>query len=370
MKTLTIIIFTLSSITTAWAQDSIAIKKNKSYSLALYYASVFAHSKSVQNTAGANPVGIELLSSSLRHDEKSWQLCNCFLNTGVGFHYFNFDNKILGHSFSLYYLLEPQFRLHKKLKLLTNTHSGIAYLSNPYHPSNNPNNMSYSTSISAYIGLGMGLQYSFRHWQWALMAHFLHVSNGGIKDPNKGINWPAISLRASYYPKFYPLPRYTSKKNTNLKQTLSSIELFISSKTVATGEKARYLVIGGNYQLSKQIGAINALTLASEIIFDYSLKEKLERDQLEKSYVRIGLALGHEFILGRFRFGQQLVFYPYSPSPYFSKIYHRWGINYQINRSLTVGFRLLAHKQVANFFDFRIGYIFAHHPNKHPQVWN
>ena len=339
------------------AQDQLSTsKKLVGISMGAYYASIFAHSKSVQNTAGANPIGVELLYTRQNLEEKIWQQCHCFPNMGLGIHYFDYDSPILGKSTALYYLLEPQFKLSNSTKLLVSSHSGIAYLTNPYHPISNPNNMSYSTHISAYVGLGLGLQYAVSRWQIALLGYFLHISNGGIKDPNKGINWPSVGLRLTYNTSQYQLPRYSKRKPEEDKETKSNLDLFLSSKTVATGEKARFFIVGLNYQLTRKISLLNALSIGTEIIWDYALKERIRREHLDVSYTRIGILVGHEFLLGKFGFGQQLGIYPYSPSPYFSLFYHRWGLTYRINDFINIGIRLLAHRQVANFLDFRIGY--------------
>ncbi len=331
----------------------------KGFTLGSHYGFIFAHSEDVQNTAGANPNGVELIYTTQNLTEKSWQNCNCFLNTGFGINYFDFDNAVLGKAASIFYNFEPQFKLTKKSKLLFDAYGGLSFLSNPYHANSNPTNRSYSLPISIYVGLGVGVQYAFtKQFQLSLVGNYLHISNGGIKDPNKGINWPTANIRLTYNPAHNELPNFTKKNASYLKQKRFDIGTFISSKTVAIGEKERFLIYGLNANYSHQIGRINALTLGNELIIDNALKENLKRNNLDKSNLRYGLTLGHEFLLGNFIFSQQLGYYLFNESTYFSNVYHRWGLLYKTKSNLNMGVNLLAHAQVANFIDFRVVYSF------------
>lgn len=353
---ITLSCFIISSCAFAQQKDSSFLK---GYSIGTHYGFIFAHSEDVQNTSGANPFGIELIYSKQNITEKTWQQCNCFLITGFGVNYFNFDNAILGSAATVFYNFEPQFKLTSKTKFLFDAFGGLSYLTNPYDINTNPNNRSYSLPASVYIGLGVGLQYAFaKQWQLGFTGNYLHISNGGIKDPNKGINWPTANLRLTYNPTNNVLPNFSKKNASYLKQNRLDIGTFASSKTIAIGEKERFFIYGLAANYSRQIGRINALTLGNELIFDNALKEKLKRDGSNKSNIRYGLTFGHEFLLGNFIFSQQLGYYAFNESTYFSNVYHRWGLLYKTKSNLNLGVNLLAHAQVANFIDFRVVYSF------------
>lgn len=335
------------------------IKPIPAITLGLHYGFIFAHSEEVQNTAGANPFGIDLIYSKQLVSENAWQQCNCYLNSGFGANYFNYDNSILGHSGTIYYLFEPQFKITNKSKFIIDAIGGLSYLSNPFHPQNNPNNRSYSLPISIYVGLGVGLQYAVSNkFQLALTGNYLHISNGGIKDPNKGINWPTANLKFVYNTQPNNLPKFTKKAIHFKMKNRLDLTTFVSSKTVAIGEKERFFVYGANLNFSRQISSLNALVVGNELIIDNSLKEKLLRDSLNKSNIRYGLTFGHEFLLGNFIFSQQLGYYLFNDTKYFNSIYHRWGLTYQFKNNIGLGVNLLAHAQVANFIDFRMVYSF------------
>ena len=49
-----------------------------SIGVGLQHGFIFAHSRAVQNTKGANPTGIEIALGWQRNDTETWNLCNCF----------------------------------------------------------------------------------------------------------------------------------------------------------------------------------------------------------------------------------------------------------------------------------------------------
>jgi hypothetical protein len=124
------------------------------------------------------------------------------------------------------------------------------------------------------------------------------------------------------------------------------------------GNSRRLPVIGVTLQSSKQVGRINALTAGMEVFKDYATKAQLRRDSIHASPIRAGLLVGHEFLLGKFIFSQRLGVYVFDETPYFDRIYHRWGILYWLNRNSGIGFNLQAHRQVADFIDLRVIYSF------------
>lgn len=331
----------------------------KGFSLGAHYGFIFAHSQDVQNTSGANPYSAELIYTTQNLTEKSWQNCNCFLNTGFGVNYFNFDNVILGKATSIFYNFEPQFKLTQKSKLLIDAYGGLSFLTNPHDVNSNPNNLSYSLPISIYVGLGAGFQYALsNHFQISFIGNYLHISNGGIKNPNKGVNWPAANLRLSYNLNNNELPNF-SKTNANYKkQDRFDLGTFLSAKNNAIGEQELFFIYGLTANYSRQVSRIHAFTLANELIVDNALKEKLKRDGLNKSNLRYGLMFGHEFLLGNYVFSQQLGYYFFNESNYFNNVYHRWGLMYRTKNKWGMGINLLAHAQVANFIDLRLVYSF------------
>ena len=125
----------------------------------LHYGFIFAHSQHVQNTAGSHPLGLEIEFIKQRMDTAAWKLCNCYPTTGLSLSYFNFNNAVLGHGFSIAYFLEPSYRISKRAQFRFRGNIGISYNTNPYHTQRNPANMSYSTQLNGFAQVGLSGAY-------------------------------------------------------------------------------------------------------------------------------------------------------------------------------------------------------------------
>lgn len=124
-------------------------------------------------------------------------------------------------------------------------------------------------------------------------------------------------------------------------------------------QKAIYLITGGGVNVSKQISGMNAINLGAEVIADYALKKRMNEEGIfNKNYKQAGVLTGHEFLMGKFIFSQQIGIYATKRGPYYDALYQRYGLSYAINKHLGIAINLKAHRQVANFFDGRIIYSF------------
>ncbi len=360
------IIFALfSSVATAQEQpDSVEnrrLKTIQSLTLGVQHGFIFAHSPAVENTKGANPTGVELLIGWQRNDAATWDLCNCFPRKGLLLSFYDYDTKILGRSYTAAYFLEPVYRIGKSVQFSFKAVAGLSYLTRPFDSIKNPTNQSYSTHISGYLLLGAGMWVKLGdHWWLNASANYQHESNGGIQQPNKGINWPTAGLAVSY--QFNPRPYHQGIRRKDKFWKDESVRWDAGIMGVAkrvldeNGESRRLPLFGLTFQGSKQVGRINALTGGIEIFTDRALRMQLKIDSVEASSLRAGILFGHEFLLGKFLFSQRLGLYIFDETPYFDRLYHRWGIQYRINRHWSMGFNLQAHRQVADFIDVRFTY--------------
>lgn len=350
--------------------DSTAVKVNSakkeslfSIGIGVQHGFIFAHSEDVQNTRGARPTGIEGILSWQRNDSASYALCHCYPRQGVLLAYYDYDVGLLGKSATAAYFLEPTYKIGNRVLFSFKGAAGLSYLSNPFDSIGNPGNQSYSTHASFYllVGLGAWVQLS-EHWWLNPGINYQHISNGGKRQPNKGINWPTAGITVSYQPTFRPF--YTSSRtsekywrNYSTRYDVALLGTFRNGYNEA-GDRQRFPLGGLALQAGRQVGNLSMLTVGAEAYHDEELQDKLRREGLNASPVKAGLLLGHEFLLGRFQFSQSLGVYVFDQTPYYDRIFHRWGLQYRINRHLSAGFNLLAHRQVAEFIDLRLAYTF------------
>lgn len=332
-----------------------------SIGLGVQHGFIFAHSVDVQNTRGARPTGIETILSWQRNDSATFALCHCYPRQGLLLAYYDYDVGLLGKSGTAAYFLEPTYRIGNGVLFSFKGAGGLSYLTNPYDSILNPGNQSYSTSVSAYLLIGIGGW--VRLWeQWWLnpSLNYQHISNGSTREPNKGINWPTAGIAVIYQPTFRPWytgTRTTEKywRNYSIRYDVALLGTLRKGDDEA-GNSKRSLLGGLAVQAGKQVGSLSMLTLGAEAYHDEELQDKIRREELNASPVKAGLLLGHEFLLGRFQFSQRLGVYVFDNTPYYDRIFHRWGLQYRINRHFSAGLNLLAHRHVAEFVDFRLAY--------------
>lgn len=361
------IIVLMTSNASAQVNDSNKVSQLKrpghifSVAAGIHHGFIFAHSRAVQNTKGANPTGIELIFGWQRNDTTTWKLCNCFPKKGLLLAYYDYDVRLLGKSFNAAYYLEPFYKLGNKSFFSFKGMAGLAYLTNPFDSLTNPTNQSYSAAIGAYLFVGLGLSWSISE-QWWLSAtiNYQHISNGGLRQPNKGINWPTAGIAIAYQKNPRPYFKASRSKEKFWKEYSlrwdAGIFGIAKRGTNESGQNRRMPLIGGTVQTAKQVGRINMVTIGAEIYDDKSLRMQMKRDSIDASAIRAGLMLGHEFLLGRFTFSQKLGIYVFNQAPYYDRLYHRWGIHYFINKNLGIGINIKAHRHVADFVDLRIVY--------------
>lgn len=356
-------VYLLLSICCSCLALQLAAQKQTSWALAPSTGTIFVHSKDVENTSGARPVGLQLDYSWRKMDSNTYSKFYGLPTQGVTLSFFDFDNEVLGYGANLAYFIEPEIRFNSRSGLNFRTSAGISYLSNPYDTIRNPTNNSYSSHFSFYLGVGMQAYLQLgKAWEAGLSGTYRHTSNAGVKLPNKGVNWITGELMLKYFPaKKIPVKPFLDQYRSRpwKKENRADVYVFGAARSISTSEADRYPVAGLGFTYSVQTGRTHAFTLGAEVYKDVALSEQMKIDSIEgKSAVIAGILAGHEFLWGKFIFSQQLGIYVYDQTPYYPAWYHRWGLLYRFTPALMAGINLKANKQVADFPDLRLVYTF------------
>ncbi len=327
-----------------------------------HHGFIIPHSDAIRAQANSNPWGFELDASLHLIDEKSWKNFASFPRVGAILSYVNFDNpEILGSALNLGAYFEPSIAVRNRLNFSFRLGVGLSYLNRVFDTETNPENQFYSTPISFLLVANGMVNYRIRPELQVRAGFFYnHISNGGIKQPNKGINFPTASLGIEYILNPY---NFKSRKKEDWRQLHPDrfkvkAAIFGTAKTLNNEDNRRFGIIGATVYGSYVVGRMSALTAGLEWVFDYSLRERLRRTGLENDFQKGSLNIGHDLLLGKFIFSQQFGFYLYRD--FFDKpfYYQRYGLAYQLSPHLFAGIQLKAHADVADFMDFRVGYVF------------
>ena len=326
-----------------------------------YIGRIFVHSEDVENTSGSNPVAIEVEYSKRHIGETVWDLCRCYPTTGLVAAFHNYDNKVLGYGAHLAYFVQYHFFQNTRISPTLRGLGGLSYNSNPYQEDFNPDNRSYSLPINFSLQVALGIEAQLtKNYTADVHFSFNHISNGGIQQPNKGINWPALGLGFYYVPDYFTIinRKEISPKKINSSTWFNRFEIYASAHSRTFEEKERFAVLGSELLLGYYLSNLNVLSTSLEWNYDYAQEKYVVLNNKNKSAHRISLNTGHEFVLGDFRFTQKAGIYLFDQLKENDLVYHKWGIIYLHKMGITVGVELKAHRHVAEVIVGKIGYQF------------
>lgn len=329
-----------------------------SYGVKLYSGHTVVHSQSVKNIAGARPFGVEIELSKQQTGFSSFNISGAYVNTGWALSYFNYDLPVLGYGVIASRFIEPQYRVTKKMQLGIRASIGIAYLSNPNDATKNPRNNNYALHINPYMHLGGSLNFQVsKHLTAGVQGSFHHISNGNLKQPNKGINWITTAFSLHYFPGNNELPTYKRNhdKFWKTKKPITQVGIFYVPHQgyFAKWMAERKYVVGAFGQITKQFGGVSGLTAGAEIY--YNIFKQAAAAKPITSGIVAGIHGGHVFLFGKVHFSQQIGISIYNKIYFLPGFYHRWGLDYQVNKHYSIGGSLKANSDNADFFDFRVG---------------
>lgn len=335
-----------------------------SVGLRSHYGFIIPHSKAISDVAYSNPYGVEADISRFFTTLEAWEKCNCYSKAGISIIYFNFDNPaILGSTFFSTVYFEPVLARRNRLFLSLRTEIGFAYLTNIYDEITNPLNLFFGARLSFPLRVSLHLNYRLNETFYLnISGYFNHISNGGIKQPNKGMNFPTASIGLTWYFNSLQFEDHTELKNripisTNYHFSCS---VFGTLKTVSkTGnyKDKNMFICGFTVNMSKNIGRFTNLVAGFEFISDGYAREKMHREGIDKDHNKLAFMAGHKLTMGRIIFTQQLAAYLYAPYEY-EEVYQRYCLLYRITDRLAFGTSLKAHKNVADVFDVRLTVLF------------
>lgn len=350
----------------ATAQTSYTVPALSTWTLGsqLHYGFIVPHSRVFRPISQTNPWGVEVNVSKLSVTEKAWNVCNCYANVGLAFNYFNYQNpQILGNSYNLILYGEPFLSYTDPFFLKLKGGMGITYLDQVYDEADNPENVFYSAPISFILLLNVSLNYSInKKTFFKLAANYNHISNGGYKLPNKGINFPTVSAGIEYYlDGAVPVPR-TRNYDQDEEKWIKYIRLFGNMRTVSAEgqfDEARELMAGIETGIIRRVSKINGLMVTLEASYDGYYKEKNIRRGGSYDHHVVSLLGGHTFIFGRFYLSQQFAYYLYRPYPANEhSFFQSYAVHYRLGKAFSIGGSLKAHAQVAEYMDIRVGIMF------------
>ena len=329
----------------------------------VHYGYIIPHSGRIEAVSGTNPVGFEIDLNWLNTSYKSWKVFNAFRISGFQLGYFNFQNHdVLGSAFVATAFTEPVIAHGKRYIFSFRGGAGLSYHTRLYDSIENPLNNFFSTRISFPLYINARLSYRISRSTLAnFSGYYNHISNGGVKQPNMGMNFPTLSVGIQYFPHQIPVLRREYTSEMKLKPGLSFLIQGLSGyrvvdKTELFPEKGTF-ALGLHVRASKQLKPYYALNTGAEFISDGAIKETIKRENLGMDHKRLAFTAGQDFLFGNAVFTQYFGFYLYSPYKARNKVYQKYELAYKLNPNFLFGVYLKAHAYVAEIMGLNISYI-------------
>lgn len=315
---------------------------------------ILAHNPELREVSKSRPFAMNLSSQWMKTTRKNWESCNCFHYLGLNLSVLDFQNpRELGRAWNLSGSFEPVLFRGQRWSFSLSSGIGISHLTRLYDPIQNPRNTFFSAPISFLLFVSPKVTWEFAS-DWALQGSFSygHISNGGQRQPNRGMNFPLFGFGILHYTHKADFPEYA--KNPIPKDWSVYTDLALNTQDSGNGNRRPNfaLALGAFRQLTGIIGMGGGLEVAK----DFSLPVQESRVEA----LIPGAFLANHFLFGRFDFSQRMVKYLYKPKGYQEEYlyYQRYLLSYRLGRNFRVGAGLKAHGHTAEFMDFRVGWVF------------
>ena len=338
--------------------------RHVSMGLQAHYGFIIPHSRSIRDISHTNPVGIEISRNVLHTSLNKYQVFNSFLITGYEARYFNYQNpEILGGVFDFSLFAEPVIRHGNKSLFTIRGGAGFSYHTKVYDEEKNPLNMFFGSKISFPIFVDFRFKYRVGDGTFlTFSACYNHISNGGIKQPNKGMNFPTLALGLEHSRYKAPVLRNISPSTLiGIKPaSFIMIQALTSVKVVGglNGIPEKPAFIYGVYsRFVKPLGAYYSINAGAEFIVDGFIKETILRENRSIDHRRFAITAGQDFMLGKVLFTQYMGFYLYSPYKAPDPVYQKYELAYRLHDKFTVGVYLKAHLQVAELMGVNMSWV-------------
>ncbi len=320
------------------------------YAFNAHYGCIIPHTEVVKPISGSKPYGFIFDIGQIHTSYTGWKIFNTCWNSGIQTGYFSFSNpEVLGGSFIFTGFAEPVLASGRRYIFSVRGGVGLSYHTKVYNENDNPENQFFSTHISfpLYVSTRFKLKISPSIYL-TLSGFYNHISNGGIKQPNYGMNFPTLAGGLEYYKN--PLPSLKKKYIVDNKVKESGIYFSagtllsykVVDKTEIFPEKGS-VSWGFSVRAVKKFKPFYSLNTGVELIADNAIREVIRRNQSGIDYKRFAVTAGQDFYMGKVIFTQYLGFYVYSPYKARQSVYQKYELVYSINKNLIAGVFLKAH---------------------------
>ncbi|WP_224998691.1 acyloxyacyl hydrolase [Cesiribacter sp. SM1] len=328
-----------------------------------YYGALFRYRAGLQTVNFTHPVGIELYANRHTLGKRLWEQKFGLPRIGFALSYYNYGvPDELGEALSLTAYLDKSILAWGRSSLNFNFGTGLVYSTRHYTPLVNEGNMAIGSRLT--FALRGTLRYEFPLAERSYMnvnLAFRHFSNGGLNQPNNGMNFPLVGLGVRHQLREAKPVKFIDSTTTAIDRSIQlNLRLGLGLKEVLRID-SKHRVYNLSLYASKRLSYTNSFLVGVDARFDTALREEYINQALAVPEGRIdprmaGVTIGHELHLSNLSFIFQLGRYVHQPHRLFPNYYQRYGLRYAITRNISANAVLLAHTRTANVIEWGLGF--------------
>lgn len=323
-----------------------------------HYGFIIPHTAAIEPVSHTKPYGVEVSFNRLGTSFENWRVFHHYNISGIQAGYYNFQNPgIVGSAFALSFFTEPVLVSGDRYIFSVKAGAGFSWQTKIYDFESDTLNKFFSTRISFPLSLSARFKYRISDKIWlTLSGNYNHISNGAIRIPNYGMNFPTVSAGIEFLQKPFPdlNAGYPVEKKMKLSdqyllfQVLNGYKVVWGETVASVGFSARYV---------RQLRTFYALNAGAELFMDGGAKRMIKIEEKSIDYKSFALTAGQDFILGKIVFTQYLGVYVYSPYKPPRPVYQKYELSYRALPDFLLGVYVKAYTSDADLFGFTINYV-------------
>ncbi len=352
------------------------------YSAGVEYGTILPTNIALQDYENRNYRGYSFQLMKQSTGKNDWEKDFRYPQYGIGFFAFDFmKNREMKSPFAIYGIYNAKIKQWGKLKWFHTVNFGISFNARPFDEDEKYYNISLGSRTNMFISMGTGIYYEMgKHFDIGLNFKFNHLSNGGLKIPNKGLNTVAPQLSLTYYPERMMPQKPDSAVVDDKRYTSLEVSVFGGRKNAfyrgeGHGELKNYYsgfnysVYGTEVLYMRQYSRKSAYGIGVGITMDDHYNHEMyvsdstlyQKKRFSADQPLLSIMPSYRLIMGRLYVNLGAGYYlakkqrKYDNSIFFQRI----ALQYQITDRLFASFGINAYDMhVANYLEWKLGYTF------------
>lgn len=326
---------------------------------------IYAHHQSFKYFINDYVPAFEVNVGFRQKGNKLWHEIYRYPTIGFGYYHAELGNpQILGHVDAVFPYINIPVLEKSRFKLCTKFATGVSWLNKKFDLYENNYNIAIGSKLNAYININLESKIKLAkqiHLQAGL--GITHYSNGGMVQPNKGLNIISASAGLLYHLQKDEFQKITLDMPAFKKRNEYSVILSVGTKTLEPARTHRYLVTSFSFNAERQFSYKGMYGVGIDLFKDNSREEYLhEKENIENpTTADLFYAGGHvsyDFVFGKTSFTVQMGGYFLNKAKFFQYVYHRFGLKYRFADHWMANVTLKTFWAAADFGEWGIGYRF------------